>query len=406
MPWHKIQDPIHAFIKFSDEEKAVLDSWPLQRLRYIRQNALAYLVYPGVTHSRFEHSLGVMELAGRAFDVITAKDNRLKRCERFFPENASLPYWREVVRMAALCHDIGHVPFSHALEESLLPSDVNHETLTIDVIHSPEMQKIWQRMPLAPKAEHIAKLATGPKHFESELSDWQRILSEIITGDVFGVDRMDYLLRDSHYSGLAYGRFDHYRLIDTLRVVPYGQLGIEEGGLRSAEDLLLSRYFMFKQLYFHSVCRVYSLHLADFLKPLVRDESSPLYQFHLMTDSDIIAEMIKADKDNGHPSHRAARCILRRQHDKLLFTPNNGQRGEDVYKMALEEFGAEVIRRDVDNKTGKKPRFFISNRSGGIECALEHSTILSTLPLVDVDYLFVKREKFEEAAEWLNGALH
>ncbi|OPX87034.1 MAG: hypothetical protein A4E52_01438 [Pelotomaculum sp. PtaB.Bin013] len=113
------------------------------------------------------------------------------------------------------------------------------------------------------RADDIVKLAVGPKKYKDiNFTDWETILSEIIVGNSFGVDRIDYLLRDSYHAGVAYGKFDHYRLIDTLRILPRSTgennvsiepvLGVEEGGLHSAEALLLARYFMYTQVYSHS----------------------------------------------------------------------------------------------------------------------------------------------------------
>ena len=109
---HEIRDPIHVFIRMDSFERKVLDSRPFQRLRHIHQLALSYLVYPGATHRRFEHSLGVMELASRVFDVLTAEPNRHHLIRNLFPGGDQIRYWRRVIRMAALCHDIGHLPFS------------------------------------------------------------------------------------------------------------------------------------------------------------------------------------------------------------------------------------------------------------------------------------------------------
>ncbi|HVG08471.1 MAG TPA: HD domain-containing protein, partial [Thermoanaerobaculia bacterium] len=216
---HELRDPIHVFIRLSSEERKVLDSRPFQRLRYVHQLALTYLVYPGATHRRFEHSLGVMELAGRIFDVVTQAGNLTDEIRQLLPElsdTEKLSYWRRVLRMAALCHDIGHLPFSHAAEHELLPTGWDHERLTLDLLNSEEMQSIFQGMTPPVRAADVAKLAVGPKKLKSaRFSSWEVILSEIITGDAFGADRMDYLLRDSHHAGVAYGKFDHYRLIDT-----------------------------------------------------------------------------------------------------------------------------------------------------------------------------------------------
>ena len=178
--------------------------------------------------------------------------------------------------MAALCHDLGHLPFSHAAETELLPEGWDHERLTKEIIRSDEMKsQTWELLEVPVKREDIVKVALGPKGAKELIfNEWETILSEIITGDTFGVDRMDYLLRDSLHAGVAYGKFDHYRLIDTLRILPKGggeddsdepTLGLDYGGVQSAEALLWARYFMFSQVYCHPVRRIYDIHLKDFL---------------------------------------------------------------------------------------------------------------------------------------------
>src|SRR6202007_883972 len=113
---------------------------------------LTYLVYPGATHRRFEHSLGVMELAGRVYDVVTENGALHAKVRHFVPQKGSFEhtYWRRTLRMAALCHDIGHLPFSHAAEKELLPKDWDHERLTLEIIRSDEMANLWSDMKLKP----------------------------------------------------------------------------------------------------------------------------------------------------------------------------------------------------------------------------------------------------------------
>ena len=251
---HEFCDPVHDFISVDSDERRVIDSPPLQRLRHIHQLAMTHLVYPGATHRRFEHSLGTMELAGRVYDVITnpsATDDEVRKACPEVEDEAQRLYWRRVVRLAALCHDIGHLPFSHAAERQLLPDGWSHERISRDIILS-ELSNHFEDMIPPVRADHVAKLAVGPKKAKDlPFSPWERILSEIIVGDAFGVDRMDYLLRDSLHAGVAYGNFGHHRLINTLRILPLSaddasdrevSLGVELGGLRSAEALLMARY--------------------------------------------------------------------------------------------------------------------------------------------------------------------
>src|SRR4051794_27044858 len=155
---HEVRDPVHNFITFSSDEREVIDSPPFQRLRNIHQLAFTYLVYPGATHRRFEHCLGVMELAGRVFDVLT-KSRRHPKVVEFFEPDEKLQYWRNVVRMGALCHDLGHMPFSHAAE-ALLEGGYHHELLSVDIIRSQRMLKHWQAFPL--NVDDVAKVAVGP----------------------------------------------------------------------------------------------------------------------------------------------------------------------------------------------------------------------------------------------------
>jgi len=181
-----------------------------------------------------------MELAGRVFEVITKTANVNDDVRDLLPDLGNpeaLPYWKHALRMAALCHDIGHLPFSHAAEHELLPKGWTHERLSRLLIESEEMRAIWENMVPPLKPEHIVKLALGAeKAKDLQFSKWEAILSEIIVGDAFGVDRIDYLLRDSHHTGVAYGKFDHYRLIDELRILPSFEgssepaLGINGGG--------------------------------------------------------------------------------------------------------------------------------------------------------------------------------
>src|SRR4051812_48071320 len=159
----EIRDPIHVFVRMSGSERRIIDSRPFQRLRNIHQLALTYLVYPGATHKRFEHSLGVMELASRIFDVVTAAPNIFDDIRNIIPDDEGKRYWRSVLRMAALCHDVGHLPFSHAAEHELLPPGFNHESLTKKLIYSNQMKQLWSSMTPPLRADDIVKLAVGAK---------------------------------------------------------------------------------------------------------------------------------------------------------------------------------------------------------------------------------------------------
>ena len=366
-----------------------------------------------------------MELAGRAFDVVTSPDNVSDDIRSLLAEISrprDLAHWRLVLRMSALCHDIGHLPFSHAAEKDLLPEGWDHENLTRELIDCEEMRSIWSSMTPPLRPDHVIKLAIGPKKADDlEFSDWEAILSEIIVGDAFGVDRMDYLLRDSHHTGVGYGRFDHYRLIDTLRILPAHPsqesqsslepaLGVEEGGLHSAEALMLARYFMYSQMYFHPVRRIYDIHLMDFLKEwLPKKKFSISLEDHLrLTDNEVTAAMLDAALSEDGSGHLHARRIVNREHYKLLYERNpkdleiNLEAGKVVFEALSTEFGDSQFRSDRYYQRSGAPDFPVKLRDGQVVSSLVKSEALSRIPVVSIDYVFAERSVFENAKEWLS----
>jgi hypothetical protein len=405
---HEIRDPVHVFVRLDTDERGVLDSPEVQRLRHIHQLALTYLVYPGATHRRFEHSLGVMELATRVFDVVTRPPLH-DRISDIMPNEDGTRYWRRVLRMAALCHDIGHLPFSHAAETELLPAGWDHDRLTKEIILSDEMKgHTWDKLEVPVKPEDVVKVALGPKGAgELDFNDWETILSEIITGDTFGVDRMDYLLRDSVHSGVAYVRFDHYRLIDTLRILPKGggkddsdepTLGLDYGGLQSAEALLWARYFMFSQVYCHPIRRIYDIHLKDFLQEwLENGKFSTEPKDHLgMTDVEVLAALREANSNESDPRHIYAKRIIGRGHFKLLYSRNpddrkiNPDAAVAVYEAACQKYGVDVVRLDEYRQKGKSQHFPVISKDGRVLQSIELSDTLKEVPIVATDFVFIE----------------
>lgn len=424
--YHEFRDPIHTFIRAESAERAVIDSDAFQRLRNIHQLSLSYLVYPGATHKRFEHCLGVMELAGRVYDVVTDPNNVHPRIHGLdFVHDRNSPHWqhyRTTVRMAALCHDLGHLPFSHGPED-LLPIDQNgikwtHERLGYEIINSPELSDIW--VGLHVDAKTVAKLSIGQKECASfdktiKFDDWENILSEIVTGNALGVDRMDYLLRDSHHAGVAYGKFDHYRLIDTIRILPKDDdsdepfLGIEYGGLPSAEQMLLARYFMFTQVYFHSARRAYDLHLVEFLKKWLPGGKFPidLKEHQSMTDNEVLAAIYEISRNPQHPAYIEAIRITNRQHFKVLWFRNPADKAKNIdaidciYKASVEKFGSENIRKDAYQKNKGASSFPVQLDNGRIADAKATSDTLSKIPLDNLEFILVSRESVKDARKWL-----
>lgn len=423
--FHEIRDPIHVFIRLDQTERQLLDSPPIQRLRSIQQLALSHLIYPGATHKRLEHSLGVMHLAGQIFDAVVEHRSHTDEIREILPEveNPQVrSYWRTVLRLAALCHDVGHLPFSHAAEDGLLPDGWDHERLTELILKDDMLGSIRAACTPPIRVEDVIKLAIGRKAKGLTFSNWEAILSEIVVGDVFGADRMDYLLRDSYHIGVAYGKFDHHRLIDTMRILPTPSesggdgrrepaLGIEEGGLQSAESLLLARYLMYSQVYFHPIRRIYDQHLKDFLKDwLAGGMFSIEINEHLkITDHEVTVALFAAARERNAVGHEAAERIVLRDHFRVLYsrTPDDVARNPRaviaVFRAARDRFGAENVRKDeYAPRTTPGPDFPVLDRNGQVVSSVQLSKVLGQVPAFQSGYVFVRRELREEAQRWLN----
>jgi len=420
--FHEIRDPIHDFVRLDSDERRVLDSGPVQRLRHIHQLAMSYLVYPGATHKRFEHSLGVMELAGRVFDVVTANHNVHPTVQEVVPELARrdlLDYWRKVLRMAALCHDIGHLPFSHAAEKQLLPEGWDHETITAELVQSDELLEIWQSMTPPMNPQHVAKISVGPgKMRDVEFTNWEALLSEIISGDAFGVDRMDYLLRDSHHAGVAYGKFDQHRLVDTIRILPNviqnsnePTLGVEVGGIHSSEALLLARYFMFVQVYHHRVRVAYDFHLKQFLQTWLPEGhfSTDLSSHQELTDNEVLAALLADSRDVSSPRYEIADRIVNRKHFRQLYVPARVDKEvheeplEAVFEAVKNRFGEEMVEKSEYTQSSPDLRFPIHDTRGDVTSSNDISVVLPNIPIVDVGFILVAPEIIDTASKWLDN---
>lgn len=337
----KICDSVHGFIRFGDSEKKVIDSRPFQRLRYIHQMGVAYLIYPGATHTRFEHSLGVMELVSRIYSTLVAPHNRFISLDL---DEEALAYWRLIVRLAALCHDMGHLPFSHTAERSLL-SEGGHEMMTLKLIQSQEMRSIWKTV--GPHAEEdIIKLAITDS--SEALSDWERVLSQMITEDNFGADRIDYLIRDGRYTGVGYGYFDYHQLIDTLRLLRYkGQLslGVVASGIQSVESLWIARYMMHARVYQHPKTRVYSNHMQRFMQHYFQGEISTDVDFYLeQTDYTLLTALAEA----AQKGNEDAACLLNRKESET-HAPS------PALKMGRRQFPVLLENKEVVSSSEASP---------------------------------------------------
>ncbi len=231
-----VRDPLWSNIRIDAEALGVLDSEPFQRLRYIRQLGHAYLVYPGATHTRFEHALGAYHLARRALSLLAERG-----------ELSAVPAEEvALVRLAALLHDVGHYPFSHALEEAGLPS---HETLAVEHLAHPDLRALLERTGIGAPARRVAALISGTSSSP---------LQGLISGSL-DLDKIEYLTRDARMCGVPYGAVDVDRLLHSITLVtlPDGRaaVGVHEKGLSALESLLFAKYQMYRNVYWHHAVR-------------------------------------------------------------------------------------------------------------------------------------------------------
>lgn len=277
---YEIRCPIHGFIALNDWELAVISQPAFQRLRRIRQLAWTDYVYPGAMHTRFEHSLGVMHVATLLYDAICTKSSEILKADLAYNKDG-LGRDRQLVRFAALLHDVGHAPFSHASED-LFPranggKRYKHEDYSVAIIRSELRSAIEEHQLNANYGLHagdIASLLEGSSKAKQPIF-WR----DLISGQL-DADKMDYLLRDSYHAGVEYGRFDLKRILTTIRAISSSdghppRLGVSKGGLHAAEGLVLARYFMFTQVYFHKTRVAFDIHLREALKEMLPHRRFP-----------------------------------------------------------------------------------------------------------------------------------
>jgi uncharacterized protein len=356
-PIHRMRCAVHGFIQFSNCERDIIDHWLFRRLRYIRQLALTELVYPGATHTRFEHSLGVMEMASRIFDRLASRDGAtMEAVFQEIPElqEDTMARARQGCRLAALLHDIGHCCFSHAAEK-VLHKDSGHEQLSVHVLTTPELlgDQIDEAF-FAGCAKTVASLISEP-------APQLQILSEIVSGQI-DADRTDYLLRDSHHCGVDYSRFDYRRLIECLTVwqdEPGGplEMAIHRDGIHSFESLILARYQMNTQVYYHRLRRIYDLYLENYFSerdPTLFDTPEKVL---VLNDFRETVELMNVAGDTESPGHKWAERIVNRRHHRDVFALDEREGSLSVKKAATvlkrirEEFDGVEFLPDLPEKT-------------------------------------------------------
>jgi HD superfamily phosphohydrolase len=340
--WGEIKDPVRGYVYITENEKEIIDSFPVQRLRRLRQLAGAEYVYPGANHTRFEHSVGVMYLAGKVTENPRISQHICK-------DEA------ETVKIAGLLHDVGHGPFSHVFEHLLDKLDKTHEDMSLWIIKNSELKDLLNR--LGYNTENIGKLAIGNLH-----KSGKAFLDQIISSSI-DVDKLDFVVRDTYHTGAEYGYIDIFRLIHALDVLGE-DLAVDLGALSALESFIIARIESFKSIYFHRVGRAAQIMLATAMEKA--NEELGLLNFktpeeYLALDDYTVWTMLK----NCQKSSKIIKNLERRKMLKCAYERTFYEKDITVSNI----FSREVYRKQLQADIAK-------------EAAVETEAVIIDVPTV------------------------
>lgn len=307
-----IRDSVYGDITLDGFELRIMDMPQFQRLRRIKQLGLISLIYPGATHTRFEHCIGTMNLGSKLSEELELTSDEI-----------------ELVRASALLHDVGHGPFSHVSEGVL---SVPHEELSKYVITKTSMRDLLEEKF---DVNEIVDIINGKGY-----------LGPIVSGEL-DVDRMDYLLRDSHNTGVSYGKIDYERLISNLTLDDGLILDIK--GVQAAEGALVSRYFMYPSVYQHHTTRIVNTMFRRALKKIINEGVINENEIYKYDDSDIIATFRHCENEYANDiMHRLDNRIIPKRVKTIRL--DNFKFPEKMYKINPEELrkAEEEISEDYE----------------------------------------------------------
>lgn len=344
---HRVRDPIYGFIHLTDGEKRLIDTPLFQRLRRIHQLALTNYVYPSAEHSRFVHSLGVMHCA--TLLLAGVYDHKNSKLGHKIPSPSRI----KMLRYAALLHDVGHLPFSHAVEDQWL-SGLKHEQLSKYIIENdPNISTILTDDEVTPKEVSSLLIKNPRAKF--------RLFHEIISGQL-DADRADYLLRDAHLCGAKYGEYDFARFLGIFAATEDDdtgvlQLCVNESDLHVAESLLIARYHYNMQIPYHRtrtgydiILKRYVQEFPEFKSPFTVEngelKSVDLERLAYLDDYEII-EHIKMQNAKGN---RWAPYLLRAKHlAPIVDISSMSQTRAPVFKAFVRRLANEQQFRENDD---------------------------------------------------------
>jgi len=357
--WGEIKDPVHGYVNITEAEKQVIDSYPVQRLHRLRQLAGSEFVYPGANHTRFEHCIGVMHLAGKLAEnqnlsPLLSKDDV------------------QMVRMASLLHDVGHGPFSHVFEHLLVKFlNKTHEDMTRWLIQKSELRDIISGSGYNP--DDIGKLAVGELRRQGKA-----FLDQFIQSAV-DIDKLDFVVRDTYHTGAEYGYVDIFRLIHMLDVLGEN-LAVDVGALSALESFVLARLESFRSIYFHRVGRAAQIMLATAMEK-AKDElglvdfDSP-EDYLALNDYTVWTKLRECEKSREIMKKLEHRNLLKCAYDKTFHVKE---------KMVTSIFCVEEVRDQVRNKiaaeAGVEPHVIVIDVPTVPSVPYHHSDLLEPMEI-------------------------
>jgi HD superfamily phosphohydrolase len=366
-----VRDPLWNTIRLDSTAARIIDTAAFQRLRYIRQLGLAHLVYPGASHTRFDHALGVYHLTATALRLL--RERGTAPPEAFEGE--------ELIPYAALLHDIGHYAFSHALEElepEHIPAD--HEAVAERFFHSPELREALAPLGLGAE-DRIQALIKGQGDVP---------LRGLVSGSL-DLDKMEYLKRDAYFCGVPYGQVDVDRLLQGLVLLPspetgQWEIGLHEKAVAALESLLFAKYQMFRNVYWHHAVRAATALYKRIVEEAVRCGVLDPEELIGPTDEQLLYEIERRaleEDDNEVAERLATRWIPALRHRRLP-------------KRSLELTAADLQGRRVEDwAVGDSPWKRAVEDELAVELGLQSGEVMIDFPskraMFQLDVLIERR---------------